>query len=236
MKRSENWKNIFEPHHPDGGHFVSSNWIGSILLFFNFHGGLFCGFQESNSLQYTWLSPYSYPQLFEMMGGSGKVIQRLDAHFHDKSGRLRLNEGPDSRYAFLGNEPESAAPYAYLFAGAPEKTFEVLQGMISRWYRNSPDGMPGNDDGGAMGSWVVWAMMGLRPVVSGTEQVALTGPMFDSVSLILPNGKTLNIRAVRKFPEAVVLDKVTFNGAIILGYKTLWSQLTQGGKLEFHYR
>src|SRR5258708_39452042 len=50
LKRSKNWKNIFEPHHSDGGHFVSSNLIGSILLFFNFHGGLFCGFEEGNSL------------------------------------------------------------------------------------------------------------------------------------------------------------------------------------------
>ena len=236
LKRSGNWKNIFEPHHADGGHFVSSNLIGSILLFFNFHGGLFCGFEEGNSLQYTWVLPYRYPELFGMMGGPWKVIQRLDEHFHDKSGRLRLNEGLDSHYAFLGNEPESVAPYAYLYAGAPEKTSEILKGMISWWYRNSPDGMPGNDDGGAMGSWVVWAMMGLRPVVSGTEQVALTGPMFDSVTLTMANGKTLNILALKETPTSAVLDKVTFNGAIVLGNQALWSKLAQGGDLEFHYR
>ncbi len=236
LKQSKNWKNIFESHHADGGHFVSSNLIGSILLFFNFHGGLFCGFEEGNSLQYTWLLPYSYPELFEMMGGPSKVIQRLDGHFHDKSGRLRLNEGLDSQYAFLGNEPESAAPYAYLYAGASGKTSEILKGMISRWYQNSPDGMPGNDDGGAMGSWVVWAMIGLRPVVSGTEQVALTGPMFDSVVLTMTNGKTLNIRAQKETPSSTVLDKVTFNGTIVLGNQALWSKLAQGGDLEFHYR
>jgi predicted alpha-1,2-mannosidase len=236
LKRSENWKNIFDSRRGDGGNFVPRTLFGSFTLEYPLYCGVFCGFDESDSVQYTWLLPFSYPELFELLGGTEKVLQRLDAHFFDKTGRERLNEGPDSPYAFLGNEPESAAPYAYLFAGAPEKTFQVLRAMIEQWYRNAPDGMPGNDDGGAMGSWVVWAMMGLRPVVSGTQQVALTGPMFDSVVLALPGGKSLHVHAARKSPPAAVLDKVTLNGDLLSGKQVLWSRLAQGGELLFHYR
>lgn len=236
LKRSENWKNIFDPHQEDGGYFVPRTWFDHFSPGFNLHCGIICAFDESSSAQYTWLLPFSYPELFEKMGGTAKAIKRLNAHFYDSSGRLRLNEGPNSGYAFLGNEPESVAPYAYLFAGAPDKTFDVLHGMVSQYYRNSPDGMPGNDDGGAMGSWVVWSMMGLRPVVSGTQQVALTGPMFDSVVLALTGGKFLNIRAIGRSPSARMLKRIKLRGADIFGNQVLWSDLARGGNLDFYYQ
>ena len=236
LKRSGIWKNIFNPDWGNGGYFVPRTWFGNFIHWFPTHCGVICGFDESNSDQYTWLLPFSYPDLFQIMGGPAVVLNRLNAHFFDETGKPRLNEGPDSRYAFLGNEPESAAPYVYLFAGAPEKTFEILKEMVTKHYRNSADGMPGNDDGGAIGSWVVWAMMGLRPVVLGTDQVALTGPMFDSVALSLEGGKTLNIKTIRNSPSSAVLNRVTFNDKDVVGNLIPWSDLAKGGNLEFHYR
>src|SRR5258708_38699748 len=95
--------------------------------------------------------------------------------------------------------------------------------------------MPGNDDGGAMGSWAVWAMMGLRPVVSGTQRVALTGPLFDSVTLVLAKGKSLHVRAVRKSPSETVLERITLNGVLLTGNEVLWSELAKGVNLECDY-
>ena len=236
LQRSRNWENIFNADWGNGGYFVPRGVTGSFKHWFPIHCGVICGFDESNSDQYTWTLPFAFPQLIPMMGGPEVALRRLDGHFQDERGEWRLNEGPDSRYAFLGNEPESVVPYAYLFTGEPDKASAVLQAMVSRWYRNSPDGMPGNDDGGAMGSWVVWAMAGLRPLGSGTGQVALTGPMFDAVTLSLPRGINLHLRAVKESPMSSRLEKIVLNGEEIQGGIVFWADLEKGGLLEFRYR
>ena len=80
-----------------------------------------------------------------------RLSHGLDRHFQ------QLNAGPCSEFAFMGNEVSLKTPWMYAFAGAPWKTQEVVRRILLELYSNSPAGMPGNDDGGVLSSWVVLA-------------------------------------------------------------------------------
>jgi hypothetical protein len=38
--------------------------------------------------------------------------------------------------------------------------------IVNRYFSDTPDGLPGNDDSGAMSAWLVWAMLGRYPVAT----------------------------------------------------------------------
>ncbi len=76
---------------------------------------------ESDSYQYTWLVPYDLQGLFDAMGGKAVAVQRLDKHL------TKLNEGPSSIYAWIGNEPEEEVPWEYDFAGTPWRTQDATR-------------------------------------------------------------------------------------------------------------
>jgi putative alpha-1,2-mannosidase len=114
-------------------------------------------FVEGNSAQYTWMVPQNYRGLIDRMGGNAAAIARLDEHF------TKLDAGPSSPYAFMGNEPEHGTPWAYNFAGAPHKTQAVVRRILTELFRNSPDGLTGNDDLGATSAWYVWGALGAVP-------------------------------------------------------------------------
>ena len=229
LSRSQNWKKIFNP--ANGGSFVPKDQKGNFVSGFSPLCSNDCGFMESDSDQYEWLVPFDYPGLFQMMGGTKAVVARLDQHFFDARGNLMLNEGPHSPFAFIGNEPESEAPYAYTFAGAPEKTQRIVRSIVLNSFKNSPSGMPGNDDGGAMGSWYVWGAIGLRPLIPGVGGFVVSSPLFESVQIRLKNGKTLLVHS-NASDKNMYVRNVTLNGQAFNPSWLDWSSLENGGVLE----
>lgn len=148
------------------------------------------GFVEGDGAQYTWMVPFDLPALFAAMGGTSAAIARLDTHF------TALNAGVVSHYAFMGNEPELSVPWAYDFAGAPSRTQSVTRRIANELFTTGPDGLPGNDDGGALSSWYVFAALGLYPAVPGVAGFALGSPLFPEAIVRLGGGHTLRIEAV----------------------------------------
>src|SRR5258706_623458 len=155
LQRSANWQNVFntssryiQPRNSDG------SWTT------NFNPTSDNGFQEGDSAQYSWMEPFNLRGLFDLMGGNGAVVKRLDTFF------IRLNDGPNSSYAFMGNEPSFEVPWEYDFAGAPAHTQKAVRLIQTQLFKNSPGGLPGNDDGGAMSSWYVFSAIGLYPEIT----------------------------------------------------------------------
>ena len=60
---------------------------------------------------------------------------------------------------------------AYLFGawGAHDETVRWTSWIMDRWYGTGPDGLAGNDDGGALSAWYVWSAIGLYPL-AGTHR------------------------------------------------------------------
>jgi len=147
-----------------------------------------CGFTEGNAAQYVWMVPHNLEGLFTLMGGHATAITRLDNLFTE------LNAGTARPYFYIGNEPEHGTPWTYNFAGAPWKTQSTVRRIIDEGFENNAGGLPGNDDLGATSAWLVWAYLGMYPMIQGTDILVVHGPQFRSIAVHLASGKTLTIR------------------------------------------
>jgi predicted alpha-1,2-mannosidase len=132
---------------------------------------------EGDAAQYTWMVPFDGGGLVSLLGGASTAQHRLDVFFS------QLNAGPTAPYAFMGNEPSFGAPWMYDFAGTPWKTQATVRRIETQLYGDSPRGLPGNDDLGAMSSWYVWAALGMYPLLPGRAGFVLGSPLFPSVTL-----------------------------------------------------
>jgi predicted alpha-1,2-mannosidase len=161
---------------------------------------------EGNASQYTWMVPQNYRGLFDRMGGNAAAIARLDNHFTE------LDAGPKSPYSFMGNEPEHGTPWAYDFAGAPYKTQSVVRRILSTLYRNSPDGLTGNDDLGATSAWFVWGALGLYPEIPGLGGFVVGAPLFPMATVNMGNGHALTILGQNAGDAGTYVQSLAVNG------------------------
>jgi predicted alpha-1,2-mannosidase len=222
LTRSGNWQNLFnalsgyiQPRNSDG------TWAA------NFSPTSQSGFQEGNSAQYTWMEPFNLRTLFNQMGGNEAVVSRLDTFF------MKLNAGPNSRYAFMGNEPSFEVPWEYDFAGAPSRTQDVVRRIQLQLFRNAPNGLPGNDDGGAMSSWYVFSAIGLYPEITGVGGFVIGSPMFSSVTVKLAGNHTLQINAPAASDAHPYVQNLYLNGEATSSLWLPWSTIQHGARLDF---
>ncbi len=166
------------------------------------------GFEEGNTYQYSFMIPFDYPALFQSMGGEGEVEKRLEKFFS----KLRCWGEPCFN---MENEPDFVTPYAYVFAGTPWKTQELLPRIAGVTFKTTPEGLPGNDDLGATSGVYVWNALGFYPAVPGVGGVVLGAPMFDKVTLKLAAGRTLIItrEGSGTYVEGVKLDAAPYPGS-----------------------
>lgn len=174
LHRSSDWTNVFDP---------ALRLMASRSADGTFTAGAAAtttqGFVEGDALQYTWMVPFDLRQLFRRMGGRTAALHRLNAFF------TKLNTGPASTTAFLGNEPTLEAPWEYDWLRAPYRTQSVVRRALLSLYAPTPGGMPGNDDLGEMSSWYVFGAIGLYPEIPGTPVLALGSPLFPHTVLHL---------------------------------------------------
>lgn len=131
------------------------------------------GYIEGNAWEYLFMVPFDINGLIKKMGSKENFEGNLD----------RVFEGEKFDMA---NEPDIAYPYLYDFLPGREwKTQQRVSGLIKKYFRNSPDGLPGNDDTGTMSAWLVYSMMGFYPVVPSAPFYALTKPSFDMIHIHL---------------------------------------------------
>ncbi|HWC33392.1 MAG TPA: GH92 family glycosyl hydrolase [Mycobacteriales bacterium] len=145
------------------------------------------GFVEGDASQYTFMVPFDVAGLAQALGGKQQLVDRLDALFTE------LNAGPTSQYAFLGNEPQLDTPYEYLWAGRPDRAEDVVRRALDAMYAPTPDGYPGNIDGGTMTSWWLWNAIGLYPAIPGDDVLTIGAPLFSKVVISLPGHRVLRV-------------------------------------------
>lgn len=138
-------------------------------------------FYEALSAEYSLSIPHDVKGLIDACGGKERFVKRLDTFFENK-------------HYNVANEPSFMTPYLYHWADRPELSCERIRQIVNDNYSDRPDGLPGNDDSGAMSSWLVWNMLGLYPV-AGQNLYLVGSPLIKSYSIELPNGRTLNVDA-----------------------------------------
>ncbi len=171
--------------------------------------------------------PFNHRGLFDAMGGDRAVVRRLDDFTQ------QLNAGPAAPYAYLGNEPTLNTPWAYDYAGRPDRTADVVRRAVTTLFGDGPDGEVGNDDLGELSSWAVWASLGLYPQVPGRADLVLAGPLFPRTTITRGNGTVIEISA-----PAASADARYVHGLRVDGHTTTrpWVDaglITHGGSLAY---
>jgi len=92
----------------------------------------------------------------------------------------------------------------------------------------------GNDEGGQMSAWYVFAPLGFYPVDPVSNFYALCTPIFDNVVLRLENNKIFRIVSHRKKPNAFFIQKTTLNGKPYNKKILSHSDIVKGGSLKIY--
>ncbi|MBE6339337.1 MAG: glycoside hydrolase family 92 protein [Bacteroidales bacterium] len=173
-------------------------------------------FYEATSEEYSLSIPHDVEGLIEACGGAEAFKQRLDLFFA-------------KGYYNVQNEPSFLSPCLYHWIGRPDLSTARVHQIINDHYTDQPDGLPGNDDSGAMSSWLAFHMMGLYPN-AGMDYYLLNVPLLKAYTINLSNGKQLH---VSKKGRGNGYKKALFNGKELANARITHAQLMEGGELLF---
>ena len=181
MKRSQSWKNVFD--WKTG--FMRPKKNGGWDTPFD-PREINNNFTEGNSWQYSFFVPQDIPGMIEAYGGAAKFEAKLDEMFNSESkttGREQVDvTGLIGQYAH-GNEPSHHMAYLYNYVGKPEKTTEKVHYILDNFYKNTPDGLIGNEDCGQMSAWYVLSSMGIYDVRPGDVLWEVNEPYIKNIKV-----------------------------------------------------
>jgi predicted alpha-1,2-mannosidase len=132
----------------------------------------------------------------------------------------------------MGNEPSFHIPYLYNYMGSPWKTQKRIRMLLDTWFTDDLFGIPGDEDGGGMSSFVVFSMMGFFPVTAGIPIYNIGSPTFEKVSIELPNGKQFVINAKGNSVTNKYIQNAKLNGQELSKCWFTHEELAKGGQLE----
>lgn len=190
-------------------------------------------FTESIPWQYRFAAVHDVEGMTQLMGGREAMTGHLDRMFEDNTepqGEISDMTGLVGQYAH-GNEPSHHIAYLYNYLGCPWKTQERVKMLMKQMYSPKPDGICGNEDCGQMSAWLVLSAAGLYCVCPGSGEFVTGSPLFKQMDIKLGNGNTLHIKCNR--PQYTYVAGISLNGREIEGSVLKYSELMQGGELEF---
>ena len=114
------------------------------------------------------------------VGGKEKAAALLEELFSLLSDLDKTHTSPDvtgllGQYV-QGNEPSHHIPYLYQYAGRPDLAASRIRQLCRRFYRNTPDGLCGNEDHGEMSAWYVFACLGFYPLNPSSGEFVIGAP------------------------------------------------------------
>ena len=176
------------------------------------------GFIEGNSWNYSLYIPHDVKKLIRLYGGNDNFIAHLDSLFTFGLDESHFQHSEDISAAGImgnyvhGNEPSHHVAYLYNYAGAPWKTQERVHQIVKRFYRNTNDGLCGNDDCGQMSAWYVFSAMGFYPVCPGTNEYVIGSPVLTEALIHLENGNIFKIKSENLNDKNIYIQSMLLNG------------------------
>jgi len=195
-------------------------------------------FTEVNAWIATFDVQHDIGGLIGLMGGRKAFAKKLDDLFEtvpDTSKRIFLNQFPDmtglvGMYA-QGNEPAFHIPYLYVFAGEPWKTQFRIRQLLDTQFSDSPDGLPGDEDGGAESSWYVFSALGFYPVCPGSPIYEIGTPLFPRSEIALGAGRVFTVVASGVSSSNKYIGSATLNGKPLQRAWFTHQEVEKGGTL-----
>ncbi len=240
LKRSENWRNQFNPQSkweeprdstgkwlPDYSPFSAKHWI------------------EGNGWEYSFYVPQNVPGLVTAMG-TDLFNKRLEEGF-EKSRPYRFaahaldrTEGQTAEfYVNHGNEVNMQAAWLFNFSGKPWLTQKYVREILHDYYGSDPyHGWEGDEDEGQMGAWFVMSAMGLFSMDGGTSTdpyFELSTPLFNKITIRLDpqyyGGKTFTIETRNLSEDSFYIRSATLNGKKLDKLEVRFADVVKGGLL-----
>jgi len=141
---------------------------------------------EGDAWHWLWFAPQDVSGMMELFGGPAPFVEKLDFFFRS------AREDPDTFlpdiYYWHGNEPDIHAAYMFNEAGRPDLTASWVRWILEAKYKDAPEGIDGNDDGGTLSSWYVFSAVGFFPLNPCDGRYMIGSPLFDEAVLHLPGG------------------------------------------------
>ncbi len=185
--------------------------------------GDFNGFTEATSWIYSFSVQHDLPGLVDKVGGVDAMEARLDAFFD--GGRFDP-----------GNQPGFHVPWIYAAIGRPAKSQARVKQILDAHYAVGPDGLPGNDDAGALSAYALMAILGLYPIAPGDPTWTIAAPRIQEATLHLHpgffDGGSFTVRAVGDPAADTYVQSATWNGETLQRAALTHDQIVGGGVLE----
>ncbi len=207
---AEGFHGFLRPRNPDG------TWAPPYLVV---RGTWPDFFYEGDIWTYSIYAPQDMRRLIEMAGGNETFVHRLDWIF----GR---------RHFDVTNEPGFLIPVLYNYALRPDKTADIVHLLLEKAFTDNRAGIPGNDDSGAMSSWLIFSTLGIFPV-AGQDVYLISTPSIPDASLTLADGKKLRIIAKNLDPNGLnrYVQSATLNGVDLPNAWFRHAQIKDGATL-----
>lgn len=238
-KRSQNYKNLFDPSHNLMRGKMSN---GKFMEPFDpIRWGE--GFTEGNSWHYSWSVFHDTQGLIDLMGGAAIFNKQLDSVFtmapvfnnsfnggfiHEMREMQVANMG---QYAH-GNQPIQHMIYLYNHGAQPWKAQYWVRETMNKLYTPNPDGYCGDEDNGQTSAWYVFSAMGFYPVTPAADQYVLGAPLFKKVTLNLDNGKQVIINSPKNSDSNKYIKSMQFNGKEYTKNYLEYSELMKGALIN----
>jgi predicted alpha-1,2-mannosidase len=229
LARSEAYKNVFDS---DKGWFRPKDKDGKFMAWPD-SGRItqWYGTIESNPYQQGWFVPQDVDGMVKLMGGREKVIADLNNLFEKTPDNMMWND-----YYNHANEPVHHIPFLYNRLGAPWLTQKWSREICRRAYKNSVEGLVGNEDVGQMSAWYVLAAGGIHPVCPGDTRQEITSPVFNKVTYKLDpqyaKGKSFTVLAANNSADNVYIQSAKLNGKTYNKCYIDYKDIAAGGTLE----
>lgn len=240
LKCSYNYRNLFNPEthffHPKDkeGKFIYP-------LDYRYDGGLGARdyYDENNGYVYRWDVQHNIGDLVKLVGGNEAFSAALDSMFNTPMGMSKWQF-----YSFLpdhtgnvgmfsmANEPSMHVPYLYNYAGRPWLTQKHVRQLLNQWFRNDLMGVPGDEDGGGLASFVVFSQLGFYPVTPGMPCYNIGSPVFSHIKIKLSNGSVFEIKANNASTENKYIQSAKLNGKELNQPWFNHDDMANGGLLE----
>ena len=175
-------------------------------------------FYEGSGWQYSTYIPHDVEGVIQRVGGDAGFVTWLDDFF-----------AADQYNA--ANEVSTLAPFLYIHAGRPDVTSRRVRDLLDSKYGTGHDGLPGNDDAGALSAWFIWASIGLFPN-AGEPYYYLTAPVFTKTTIRLEHGRAFIVSAPGASETTPYITGATLNGHRLDRAWLKHDELARGGRLE----
>ena len=181
------------------------------------------GFHEGTAWQYTFGVPHDIKGLIKLNGGNQKFTQKLQNIFDDE-------------LFDMANEPDMHYPYLFNYVKGEEwRAQKQVRRLVDTYFKNTTDGIPGNDDCGTMSAWVVYSMMGFYPVCPGDMNYTIVTPVFDKISIELDEkyySKSKFEIVKHSTKDHNIIKDIKWNGKPVDSYFINHKEVAKGGRLD----